>query len=427
MGYVGQNFSLVRNNQHPKRRSSMANPRLVALRSEFDKVRAGIEAIEKKATDDNRDLSDSEQADSDALYARAETLRPDIESLADKERSISAVADVLSRLEGSRPTPANHVRNETVDPVPTPGEYVTTYLRSFTDREAVDQVQEWNKTYKRVLDNTVLADNAGLVPAPILGDIVKFIDASRPVVNSLTKRPMYVGDGKRPRIVTHSEVAEQANEFDELASTKMSIVKDSLTRKTYGGAVNISKQDIEFTDPGMLQVLIEDMFDQYGISTDNAAADGLVAAATNTTILSPTESDSAVVIAALFEGANEVYTNSKRLPDTLWAAPDRWAWLGSLADGDGRQMFPSLNPMNAMGSLELTSFSGNPLGLRFVVDPNFASGVMVIGNSKFGEVYEQQAGLLRVEQPSTWSVQVAVGGYMSLYFRAEGFSEFVAV
>jgi len=51
---------------------------------------------------------------------------------------------------------------------------------------------------------------------------------------------------------------------------------------------------------------------------------------------------------------------------------------------------------------------------------------MIIGAAKYAEVREQQKGLARgAFKPGTLATEVGYRGYMSLYFRAEGFVRIV--
>ncbi len=408
------------------------NPRIKALQTEFDKVRSGIETIQTKAANEGRDLTDAEQADVDTLFKRAEDLRPVIETEAEKVRGLQSTAEVLARIGLSAPATITTAKPER--PLPSVGEYITNYNRSLRgDAEAAEFVRSFQAEFARAAAQQGLSDNTGLVPTPILGDLIKFVDPARPALNSLTQRPMWTGTGYRPRVTQSTSVAVQAAEFSELASQKMAITKDALTRATYGGYVEISEQDAEFTDPGAMQIIMEDLAQQYGVTTGNVVADALVAAATNTYELTGAAGAISTVanadlIKGLWSGANQVYTQCKKLPDTLWLAPNVWADFGGRTDTAGRPLFPQLGVQNSTGTLDgVGAWAGSPLaGIRMVVDPNFANDVMIIGRSQYGEVYEQIKGTaIGAFNVGTLATQVGYRGYLGTYFRAEGFVKFV--
>ena len=271
----------------------MANPRLEALRSEFDKLRAGIDTINTRAATESRDLSDPEQADSDALYARCEAIKPQIETEAAKERSLQSSADVLARIT-PRPTPATGAAPATKPVMPwgTPGEFVRSFLGAHPQtahRTGLDS-REQSEIFERVVAQQLLADNTGLVPFSILGDLINFIDASRPAVSSMNSKPMPAKGSTfgRPRVTQHVSVGLQATQLSQLSSQKMTITYDTVTKGTYGGVVDLSQQDLDWTEPAVLDIVLQDLADQYAIQTETAGTAALVAAATNVSRLQNT-------------------------------------------------------------------------------------------------------------------------------------------
>ncbi len=414
----------------------MASARLTALRTQFTQTKTAIETIER-AIPAGEDPDDDTQTKLDTLFDRAEQIKGELEPLAAKYESLDATAAIISKLGLSNDRPAEQLdRAAKTLPDVSIGEYLATFNRAAAlgDRDAAEQIAAWRSDFgliDRAPAQQGLADNAGVVPQPIVDGLVKFVDAQRYGLNSMRQLPMYMGSGIRPRVTQTTQVGAQASEFTELSTRKMLIVRDALTRGTYGGYLELSEQDEEFTEPAMMQVLLEDLAEQYAIETDNAAVDALVAAATNTyelpdaTPLNTSAPD--VLHKGLFTAANQVYTQCKKLPDTLWCSPDIWAYIGGLTGTDLRPVYPMLSPMNAGGTMEgVISWAGNPLGLKFIVDPNFAANTLIIGNSQYAEVREQNKGLARgAFKPGTLSTEVGYRGYMSLYFRAEGFVRIV--
>jgi HK97 family phage major capsid protein len=383
------------------------NPRLKALREQFNQAKAGIEKIEAAATNEKRELTDDEQSQADTLYARCEELRPDIEKLADKERSLSATADVLASLGLSSPNaPATPGARREVK-VPTAGEWFSTYFRAeIGDTDAVARMED----YLRAVDVQVSADAGATLPKPIVGDILKIYDASRPVFSSLTPRPMPT-EGKtfvRPRVTQRVLVGEQLAEDDELASRGMVLTGDDVSKRTIGGTLELTRQDIDWTNPSMLQLAIDDFADAYAEWTEGAACTALVAAATNTSLWTPT--DVATIIASITAGVQENYDNSKRLPDTMWLD------LGSALD-----LAAVTNSDDSVTAIEMIrkalQFVG--INLNFVVGPQLPADTRILGNHLRIESYEQQLGLLTAEMPSRLKRQIAYAGYLAFHLRPE--------
>jgi hypothetical protein len=67
------------------------------------------------------------------------------------------------------------------------------------------------------------------------------------------------------------------------------------------------------------------------------------------------------------------------------------------------------------------------MGLRLVVDPNFAAGTLVMGPSRFAEWYEDVDGLMQVGEPDVLGQLVGYAGYGAfLNVRPEAFTAFTA-
>lgn len=264
------------------------------------------------------------------------------------------------------------------------------------------------------LDEQVLAENPGIVPEPIVGPVVDTANAYRPLVAAFGVKAM-PSVGKqytRPVITQHTSVAAQASELTELSSQLMTIDPITVTKGTYGGALRLSVQDRDFTDPAILTLLINDMVKQYAKATDAKACTDLVAGVTQTETLAANAAADAV-IAAIYGAAEQVIAGVNELPDLLIASPDQWARLGALVDTTKRPIFPSLAPVNAGGSMAANSFNANPLGLRLVVDANLTAGTLIVGRSEYYELHEQVGGQLSVDVPSILAADIAFYGYFA--------------
>jgi hypothetical protein len=149
--------------------------------------------------------------------------------------------------------------------------------------------------------------------------------------------------------------------------------------------------------------MLDDMARIYANQTDDYAAGVLEAGVTNTNNFTAADiADPTDWVQWMYTAASDILTASNgNLPTTLWLAPNRWASLGTLEDGQGRPLFPQVGPMN-------TAF-----GMRVVVDRNLTSGMMIIGDPTGMEYYEQQKGALSIDSPSTLSRTVAFRGYAS--------------
>jgi len=383
----------------------MSSPRLEALRRQFTDVKDGIAVIESKATDAKRDLTDAEQTDVDALYVRAEALKPEIDVEAARQDSISASAAVLARIQPDRPV---QTRSAAVADAPkvSAGEYLSLLWRSAQgDTDAGDLLV-------RAVAQQTMAQNPAIIPTPIVGDLIKFADDLRPVFNSLTGRPM-PSAGKsftRPRITQRVNVAVQALELDELVSRQMLIAGDEVVKKTYGGVLELSEQDLDWTDPGILQIVLTDFAGMYAEVTEIAACTALVALAVPTSPWSAVDIDA--IVGSLTTGIGVVYAAAKRMPDTVWLSLDEMLTLAG-----------NTNPTTNVSALSLIKQALNDAGvpLKFVTGPSLPAGTRILGASGLIESYEQVKGMLSAQNVSHLGLDVAYRGYATFYGRPEGF------
>ena len=216
----------------------------------------------------------------------------------------------------------------------------------------------------------------------------------------------------RPKITQHTLVGLQSAEKAELPSRKMVIGEVAFTKVTKGGAVDVSRQDIDWSSPAAWDILVRDLADSYAIDSENEAADAFVAGAAGhvpnggTVVAGDTLADWAT---ALYQAAGLVYASSKRLPDRLWVSTDQWSAVGPLLD---TACCSGSNP----GDSNLQAFSGNMFGLQRIVVPSFPAGTVIIGSSAAFEVYEEVIGLLTAVEPSLLGVEVAYGGYLAFNY-----------
>jgi hypothetical protein len=267
----------------------------------------------------------------------------------------------------------------------------------------------------RTVADQKTSDTTGLIPTPVVGPVVSLIDANRPLIQSLGAHPLNFPGASftRPKITQHSLVGVASGEKAELPSQKMVISPVTFNKATYGGTVDISRQDMDWTSPSAWDVLVRDLAHVYAVATEAAVATAFAAAATSTVAMTGTGL-MGDWLRAIYAAGLHSYAACYRLPDRIWCSLDVWAALGSLIDV-AHQVIPvdRLTEMNALGTSTLANFGGYLLGVPRIVVPTFPSGTCIVGNSSFYEVYEEVIGLLSVVEPSILGVQVAYGGYVA--------------
>jgi HK97 family phage major capsid protein len=291
------------------------------------------------------------------------------------------------------------------------GEYaIDMWKGALGDEDANDRMRRWGQEH-RAAAHEVTAQITGLLPAPIVGPVVNYIDAARPLVNALGPRQLPGTGFSRPKVTQHTAVAVQSAEKAELTSQYMTITKLTVTPQTIGGYVNVSRQAADWSQPSVMQIVIDDLAAQYAIATEGTAVQYFYGTATagGTIPATPTGDQ---VAGAFWAAAASVYTATKGQGTVIAvASPDVLGSLGPL--------FQPVNPTNQQGSgFSAGGFglgvAGSISGIPVIVTSGFATTKrLMLMSTSAGEVYEDRIGSLSVVEPSVLGVQVAYAGYFA--------------
>jgi hypothetical protein len=315
--------------------------------------------------------------------------------------------------------------------LPTPGEYFAAmHIGGETFRNVAAATQEYIKSRQTALEaaagDVLTTDTPGLLPVPVLGPVFQDLNFIRPVVQAIGARAMPNGGASktfvRPTITTHTSVAAQSSELSAASATTMVIAANTVSKTTLAGQVTLSIQDVDFTDPASLQIILNDLVGEYMLASDNVAADAITAGATASgATWTVSSTDPSSLFNALYTAAYNILTATNFLPDHLFVDPNVWLYLGKQLDADKRPVFPyvgaaGLMGMNAAGTSNITQMNTfNPFGLSLVADKNFAASTMVVARAQAIEFYEQIRGLMSVELPSTLGRNFSYAGYVSTF------------
>jgi len=318
--------------------------------------------------------------------------------------------------------------------LPSAGEFMAAYhIGGDTFKNMNAAVAEYSASKRTALQaaagDVLTTDTPGLLPVPVLGPLVQDLNFLRPVAEAVGMRA-YPDSGQsktfiRPTITTHTSVASQT-ELAAASATTMVIASNSISKTTLAGQVTLSIQDIDFTSPAAMQLILNDLMGEYMIASDNLVADNLLAAATSSGVWDLTVAD---LLKSVYDSAVDISNGRNWTPTHMLVSPDVWGQLGQLADTTGRPVFPfigaGLTGQNALGNATAASWNGNPLGLQLVVDSNFAAKTMVItrigqGAGDAYEAYESIRGLMSVEQPAVLGRLMSFHGYVSTFAAIPG-------
>jgi hypothetical protein len=315
--------------------------------------------------------------------------------------------------------------------LPTPGEYMAAmHIGGTTFANVSAAAREYMVANQSALQaaagDVLTSDTPGLLPVPVLGPVFDDLNYIRPVVAAVGARAMPDGGQSktwiRPTWTTHTSVASQSGELVATSATTPVIASNVVTKTTLAGQVTLSVQDIDFTSPAALEIILRDLAGQYMLQSDNVAADAIVAGATASgATWDVTAEDPSTLISSIYTSAYNILLDTNFLPDHIFVAPGVWQALGAQLDADKRPVFPyvgaaGLMGVNAMGSANVTvANTFNPFGLNLVADRNFAAGTMVVARGQAIEFYEQVRGIMSVEVPSTLGRTFSYYGYVSTF------------
>jgi HK97 family phage prohead protease len=280
-----------------------------------------------------------------------------------------------------------------------------------------DQWREMSDGIRAAAPNVLTTDIPGVLPLPIVQPVYNNFIGRRPVIDAIGAKAM-PGGGKvfiRPEVTTHTSIGNQATENTALTQGTYVVTDNQVTKATYGGYITLSEQSIDWSQPEVIGLVLDDMGRIYANETDNVAADNLRAGASVTSAFSAaSETDPSYWQAWVSAAATTILSGSNgNLPTHMFCSPDFWGTLMGLSDSSKRPLFPAVGPMNAYGNLQPGQPNGVAFGLQVVVDRNFAANTLIVGDASGFEIFEQMKGALSIDVPSTMSRTIAFRGYLA--------------
>lgn len=400
--------------------NSQANDAMIRrLENELEERNSFVQGTIANAQDAERDLNDTEKTSLAESRSRMTAIKEQLDEL---ERTADIARDVANRAKqiDHEITLARKTGGEAPVEYRSTGEYLVDYVAGATgSKSAMERLE----VFTRAAAHQKTSDNLGVVPDPIFGNVLNFIDASRPVANALGPIPMPSATWHRPKVTQHASVAVQgsagaaADEKTELVSQKMTITRLDGTAVTYGGYVNVSRQNIDFSSPQMFDAIVNDLAANYAIQTEAALGTALNASTNNVELTTasggtPTATE---LVNALWTAVGNIYTAMKGQGRVILAVPP-----GKL--GSWGSLFAPINPVTAQSpgfaAADFnTGLMGNVSGVPLYVTSGL-SGVLattygLVLSTAAVEVYEQRIGTLQVTEPSVLGVQVAYAGYFT--------------
>jgi len=303
--------------------------------------------------------------------------------------------------------------------------------------DAFKQAQRRQQTaLQAAAGDVITTDTPGLLNQIVLGPLFQDLNFVRPVVSAFGARAMPNTPSKtftRPTITTHTSAAEQSTELSAVSATTMVIAANTVTKKTVAGQVTLSVQDIDFTDPAALQLVLNDLAGEVLIKTDDIAADALVAGKTASgSTWTVTDNDPSSLIQSLYDAAREITEDSNYFPTHLCVSPDVWQKLGSQLDGSKRPVLGyttnGVLGQNALGRVGGLGYNQmDVMGLTLVVDNNFASGTMLVVYAPGFEIYESGPSLMTFENASVLGKTFSLHQYFATFVAKSSFIQGIVI
>lgn len=370
-----------------------------------------IEELTSKAEAENRKMTETERELIRGAQSEIAEIQADLDVYGESARIAAESRNRIRTLDTQLSAARSPGSLAGVVEYRSAGHYIEDlYAANIGDKEARERIE----LYHRAASHQVTGDNPGLLPQKIVEPVLQLVDTARPLVSAIGPKNLGEGSYAYARVTQHTQVGVQSAEKAELPSRKMSISLTSITAPTYGGYVNISKQNIRRTGGVITDMVISDLAGQYAIETEDACADDLVNAASAGTITYPASNVTAMDIAkavwgAVGEAARALRTASiPAVRPILAVSPEQMALIGPL--------FPHINPQGAASTgfvasdLSLPGPQGNLAGLTVVMSPGLGSTDILFFYGSAVRVFEDRYGALSVDEPSVLGQQVSYSG-----------------
>lgn len=258
-----------------------------------------------------------------------------------------------------------------------------------------------------------------------VGSLVEVIKRRRPVISTfatgaLPAEGMTVEYGVLESDATQVDV--QDDEGDDLAYGKVAIGTRNAPVVTLGGWSSQSRQAIERSSVGVLDVMWEALAEKYGQRSEAYARARLNAAiaATGATALATVEADLTTqdgIVAAVLDLA-EHFDNVGRALDGVFVDKATFLALYAVPATD-RVLQVSGAPADKVGTITVQTAQGNVAGLEFKLLPNATAGTVVAYDATAMRTLEAPGAPFRLQDGNIVNLtqDFSLYGYLSAYVQ----------
>ncbi len=351
-----------------------------------------IDATLAVASDEERDLTDTELANIKALGSEMEKLDARIEQLQDLEERRAKVEAITAKIEPAETRTAGGARVTSEEPT-----YHARGSHSFLadaissefsrDYDAIERIGRYNREVKLEKRDVGTGAFAGLVVPQYLVDLyAPLARAGRPVADicrkhTLPAQGMTVNISK---VTTGTAVAYQAAENDTATETNIDDTLLTVNVNTIAGMQDVSKQAI-LRGANIEEVVLADLISAYNTKLDNGILNGSGSSGEPTGLTTAltavvTYTDGSPTVSELYpkivDGIQRVQSAVFQGPNFVIMHPRRLGFLLAGVDGQNRPLVvPNANgPMNAVGTYSGLGYGQSGqysiLGLPVITDAN---------------------------------------------------------
>lgn len=307
---------------------------------------------------------------------------------------------------------------------------------------------------RRDLSSTLGAGGDFEPPIWMMDDWTNVIRMGRPFANSLNVQgPPPPGQSINiPRLVTGTAVAAQSD-LGAVQMTDATTASFTVPIKTLAGQQKLAQQLIDRSQPGIDQIIFQDLVQDYNLRVDLQVLSGSGSGANAKGVLSDTnritetytQASPAVggaggFYAKVADAVQQIITQRGLPPDTIVMHPRRWGWITAASDTTNRPLLEiggggDLQAPGTAGGINQLGDAGFTIqGLRVIVDANLPTTLGASTTEDTALVYraadlylwEGQPIMRAFPQTFAGNLEVLLQVYSYFAFTSERYSKAVA-
>ena len=268
---------------------------------------------------------------------------------------------------------------------------------------------------------------------------IKLPRAGRAVADSLNRKPFPGTNSLNlPKISTGTATAVQSSDAESVKSTDATTTSVTGAAQTIAGQQDVSMQLVDLGNPGMDEVLLDDLGRDYNQRVDILCINSSTSNAKGLLQLSGTNSvtwtTSTPTLPALYpkiaSAIAEVSTGIYRPPTVIAMHPRRWAFCLASLDSQNRPLITPYAGINAAGQVEGVAAEaqvGSMQGLPVIVDANLPTNEGAGTNQDAILVYSAPDVLLFEDEiPRLRALKEVLSGTLQVRFQAYGYVTLIA-